>query len=158
MILAPCGHNKLHLQPKTLRQYLDWITLATCQSYSCHQPPHTMLHNADEPRQDLEFLDVQYRALIRVGLDIGATKGKDFLIYLGKFIYYGIITIYLQYGLILFAVHIFSVQIDKASAALSMFNQGSLLILKVLILIFKSDRLLKLIWDMNLLATMGKYI
>ncbi|XP_061397096.1 odorant receptor 1a-like [Musca vetustissima] len=107
----------------------------------------------NEARQDLEFLDVQYRALIRVGLDIGAIKGKDFLNNRGKFLIYGSITTYLQYGLILYAVHIFGVEIDKASAALSMFNQGSLLMLKVSILIFKSNRLLKLIWDMNLLAT-----
>lgn len=108
-----------------------------------------------EARQTLEFLNIQYRALIKVGLDIGAIRGKNFMKRPWKFIYQAIITCYLQYGLILYAANIFKVKIDKATSALSMFNQGSLLMLKVMVLIFKSDRMLKLIWDMNLLAVRG---
>ncbi|XP_075149614.1 odorant receptor 1a-like [Haematobia irritans] len=114
-----------------------------------------MYETNSKPRQNLEFLRIQHKVLSRIGLDIGVIDGKDFLKNRPKFLILIMIAIYLEIGLITFAVNQFSVQIGMASGALSMFNQGLLLLLKMGFLMFRADDFLKLIWDMNLLASLA---
>uniref|UniRef100_A0A1I8PEX3 Odorant receptor n=1 Tax=Stomoxys calcitrans TaxID=35570 RepID=A0A1I8PEX3_STOCA len=114
-----------------------------------------MLQANGESRQNLEFLGIQYKSLHAIGLDLGVIRGRDIVKNRQKFTILAVITFYLQCGLFVYAAHMFTIQIDKASTSLSLFNQGSLLCFKMFILLLRSDRLLKFIWDLNMLATMA---
>ncbi|KNC22741.1 putative odorant receptor 45a [Lucilia cuprina] len=86
-----------------------------------------------------------------MGIDINNLKRRKLLKDFGKFVLLISCTIYLEYGLIRFVAQSVS-NIDKATGALSMFNQGCLILIKISVFLTKGDKFMKLIWDMNLLA------
>ncbi|XP_065358706.1 odorant receptor 45a-like [Calliphora vicina] len=86
-----------------------------------------------------------------MGIDINTLKRAELLRSYWKFFWLISCTIYLEYGLISFVAQSLS-NIDEATGALSMFNQGCLILIKVTVFMAKGDKFMKLIWDMNLLA------
>lgn len=106
-------------------------------------------------KQDLKFLTIQNLTLKQMGIDINTLKRRELLKNFWKFIFLISCTVYLEYGLINFVVHNVS-NIDVATGALSMLNQGFLILIKMSVFLAKGDKFMKLIWDMNLLAEKGE--
>lgn len=91
-----------------------------------------------------------------LGLDIGVTRRSALLKSGWTFLFNILCTVFMEYGFANFVINSIT-DIDAITSSLSMFNQGILLTFKVLVMVFKGDEMLKLIWDMNRLARGGKF-
>ncbi|TMW54502.1 hypothetical protein DOY81_000494 [Sarcophaga bullata] len=102
-------------------------------------------------KQILEFLAIQTITLHNMGIHFNTLKRRELLQNYWKF--FGLIscTIYLEFGLISFAVHSVP-NLDVVTGALSMFNQGCLILVKITTFLVNGDKFMLLIQQMNQLA------
>ena len=108
-------------------------------------------------RQNLEFLNIQTITLHNMGIRFNTLKRRELLQNYWKFLALISCTIYLEYGLLSFAVHAVP-NFDVVTGALSMFNQGCLILVKITTFLVNGDKFMLLIQQMNQLAKKGGWL